>query len=182
MYASFKCHYWEPAYDWLNQWNVYSPNLERNGSNAIFSKWRAIAMAWNGWGNQDPGGLCSDLISWFEWLVYVTSQPVIPSLRVTFGSLQPSRASSPKMTATKDYLALPLKNTPALQANYDTTKRSLVIVDGSPHGISAILAHRERQGQPYKIIAEHRRPKAAMRSPIPIEPMHSFSYGHLRQR
>ena len=31
-------------------------------------------------------------------------------------------------------------------------------------------------------IAEHRRLKAAMRSPIPIEPMHSFSYGHRRQR
>ena len=29
-------------------------------------------------------------------------------------------------------------------AYYDITKRSLVIVDGSPHGISAILAHRER--------------------------------------
>ena len=31
-------------------------------------------------------------------------------------------------------------------------------------------------------MAEHRRPKAAMRSPILIEPVHSFSYGHLRQR
>ena len=32
------------------------------------------------------------------------------------------------------------------------------------------------------LIAGHRRPKAAMRSPIAIEPVHSFSYGHLRQR
>ena len=32
------------------------------------------------------------------------------------------------------------------------------------------------------LLVEHRRPKAAMRSPIPIEPVHSFSYGHLRQR
>ena len=31
------------------------------------------------------------------------------SLTVTFDSLQPSRASSPKMTATKDYSALPLQ-------------------------------------------------------------------------
>ena len=37
------------------------------------------------------------------------SQPVVLSLRVTFDSLQPSRASSPKMTATKDYSALPLQ-------------------------------------------------------------------------
>ena len=32
------------------------------------------------------------------------------------------------------------------------------------------------------IIAELRRPKAAMRSPIAIEPMHLFSHGYLRQR
>ena len=32
------------------------------------------------------------------------------------------------------------------------------------------------------VIAELRRLKAAMRSPIPKEPMHSFSYGHLLQR
>ena len=31
-------------------------------------------------------------------------------------------------------------------------------------------------------IAELRRPKAVLRSPIPIEPMHSFSHGHLDQR
>ena len=31
------------------------------------------------------------------------------------------------------------------------------------------------------ILAEHWQPKAAMRSPTPIEPMHSFSYGHPRQ-
>ena len=37
------------------------------------------------------------------------SQPVVLSLRVTFDSLQPSRASSPKMTATKDYSALLLQ-------------------------------------------------------------------------
>ena len=29
-----------------------------------------------------------------------------------------------------------------------------------------------------RVITELRRPKAAMRNPIPIEPMHSFSYGH----
>ena len=34
---------------------------------------------------------------------------------------------------------------------YDTNKRSLVIVDGSPHGVSAILAQRDQQGLPYKI-------------------------------
>ena len=32
------------------------------------------------------------------------------------------------------------------------------------------------------VLAELRRTKAAMRSPIPIEPMHSFSYVHHRQR
>ena len=37
------------------------------------------------------------------------SQPVVLSLRVTFDLLQPSRASSPKMTATKDYSALLLQ-------------------------------------------------------------------------
>ena len=36
--------------------------------------------------------------------------------------------------------------------------------------------------QKLNFIAEHRRPKAVMRSPIPIEPMHSFSYGQLRRR
>ena len=34
----------------------------------------------------------------------------------------------------------------------------------------------------FSLIAELRRPKAAYRSPIPKEPMHLFSYGHLRQR
>ena len=38
-----------------------------------------------------------------------SSQSVIVSLRVTFDSLQPSRASSSKMTSTKNYPALPLK-------------------------------------------------------------------------
>ena len=42
------------------------------------------------------------------------SSPPLPSsisqlVVVTFDSLQPSRASSPKMTATKDYSALPLQ-------------------------------------------------------------------------
>ena len=32
------------------------------------------------------------------------------------------------------------------------------------------------------LLAALRRPKAAMRSPIPIEPVHLFSHGHLRQR
>ena len=39
--------------------------------------------------------------------MFFSSQPVVLSLRVTFDSLQPSCASSPKMTATKDYSALP---------------------------------------------------------------------------
>ena len=37
------------------------------------------------------------------------AQPVILSFRVTFDLLQPSRTSSPKMTATKDDSALPLQ-------------------------------------------------------------------------
>ena len=45
-----------------------------------------------------------------------------------------------------------LTQTPVM-AYYDTNKRSLVIVDGSPHGVSAILAQRDQQGQPYKIIS-----------------------------
>ena len=31
----------------------------------------------------------------------------------------------------------------------------------------------------FTFTAEHQRPKAAMRSPIPLEPMHLFWYGHL---
>ena len=33
----------------------------------------------------------------------------------------------------------------------------------------------------YYSIAELQRPKAAMQSPIPIEPVHLFSHGHLCQ-
>ena len=40
----------------------------------------------------------------------------ILSLRVTFDSLQPSRASSPKMTSTRIIQRSRSKNTPALQA------------------------------------------------------------------
>ena len=36
---------------------------------------------------------------------------------------------------------------------FDTTKRSMVIVDASPVGISAILAQREKASQHYKVIA-----------------------------
>ena len=45
-----------------------------------------------------------------------------------------------------------LTQTPVM-AYYDTNKRSLVIVDGLPHGVSAILAQREQHGRPYKIIS-----------------------------
>jgi hypothetical protein len=43
-------------------------------------------------------------------------------------------------------------------AYFDTKKRSLVIVDGSPYGISAILAQKEHHSQQYKTFhmqAEH---------------------------
>ena len=69
------------------------------------------------------------------------SQPVVLSLRVTFDSLQPFRASSPKMTTTKDYSALPLQkyaciagyhNAPLLapctrKANWERWARSVAI-------------------------------------------------------
>ena len=59
-----------------------------------------------------------------------------------------------KLPQQKAFEQLKKKLTQApVMAYYDTTKRSLVIVDGSPQGISAILAQRERQGQPYKIIS-----------------------------
>jgi hypothetical protein len=51
-----------------------------------------------------------------------------------------------------------LTSTPVM-AYFDTKKRSLVIVDGSPYGISAILAQKEHHSQQYKILsymqAEH---------------------------
>ena len=36
---------------------------------------------------------------------------------------------------------------------FDTSKRTMVIVDASPVGISAILAQREKDPQQYKVIA-----------------------------
>ena len=45
-----------------------------------------------------------------------------------------------------------------VMAYFDTSKRTMVIVDGSPYGLGAILAQRERQGQQYNIIAYASRP------------------------
>ena len=48
-----------------------------------------------------------------------------------------------------------------VMAYFDTKKQSLVIVDGSPHGISAILAQKESNIQHYKIISYASRYKQA---------------------
>ena len=50
-----------------------------------------------------------------------------------------------------------LTQTPVM-AYFDTSKKTMVIVDGSPFGLGAILARRERQGQQYNIIAFASRP------------------------
>ena len=45
-----------------------------------------------------------------------------------------------------------------VMAYFDTSKRTMVIVDGSPFGLSAILAQGESQGHQYKIISYASRP------------------------
>ena len=66
-----------------------------------------------------------------------------------------------------DRLKKKLTQVPVM-AYFDTNKRSLVIVDASPHGISAILAQRETQEQQqYKMIAY------ASRSLSPVEARYS---------
>ena len=40
-----------------------------------------------------------------------------------------------------------------VMAHFDTKKRSLIIVDGSPYGISAILAQKEHNNHQYKILS-----------------------------
>ena len=59
-----------------------------------------------------------------------------------------------------------LTSTPVM-AYFDTKKRSLVIVDGSPYGISAILAQKEHNSQQYKILSY------ASRSLSPVEKRYS---------
>ena len=56
-----------------------------------------------------------------------------------------------------DKMKKALTQTPVM-AYFDTSKRTMVIVDGSPFGLGAILAQRERQGQQYNIIAYASRP------------------------
>ena len=52
-------------------------------------------------------------------------------------------------------------------AYFDTEKRSLLIVDGSPLGICAILAQREKSGESYRIISY------ASRALSPVESRYS---------
>ena len=59
-----------------------------------------------------------------------------------------------------------LTSTPVM-AHFDTKKRSLVIVDGSSYGISAILAQKEHNSQQYKILSY------ASRSLNPVEKRYS---------
>ncbi|CAB4038381.1 Hypothetical predicted protein [Paramuricea clavata] len=59
-----------------------------------------------------------------------------------------------------------LTSTPVM-AYFDTKKRSLVIVDGSPYGISAILAQKEHHSQQYKILSY------ASRALSPVETRYS---------
>ena len=59
-----------------------------------------------------------------------------------------------------------LTSTPVM-AYFDTKKRSIVIVDGSPYGISAILAQKEKSSQQYKIISY------ASRALSPVEKRYS---------
>ena len=54
-----------------------------------------------------------------------------------------------------------------VMAYFDTKKRSLVIVDGSPYGISAILAQKEHNSPQYKIISY------ASRALTPVEQRYS---------
>ena len=54
-----------------------------------------------------------------------------------------------------------------VMAYFDTKKRSLVIVDGSPYGISAILAQKEHNSHRYKILSY------ASRSLSPVEKRYS---------
>ncbi|CAB4036898.1 Retrovirus-related Pol poly from transposon, partial [Paramuricea clavata] len=54
-----------------------------------------------------------------------------------------------------------------VMAYFDTKKRSLVIVDGSPYGISAILAQKEHHSQQYKILSY------ASRALSPVETRYS---------
>ena len=56
-----------------------------------------------------------------------------------------------------DKMKKALTQTPVM-AYFDTSKRTMVIVDGSLFGLGAILAQRERQGQQYNIIAYASRP------------------------
>ena len=56
-----------------------------------------------------------------------------------------------------DKMKKALTQTPVM-AYFDTSKRTMVTVDGSPFGLGAILAQRERQGQQYNIIAYASRP------------------------
>ncbi|CAB4040925.1 Hypothetical predicted protein [Paramuricea clavata] len=59
-----------------------------------------------------------------------------------------------------------LTSTPVM-AYFDTKKRSLVIVDGSPYGISAILAQKEHHSQQYNILSY------ASRALSPVETRYS---------
>ena len=59
-----------------------------------------------------------------------------------------------------------LTRTPVM-AYFDIKKRSLVIVDGSPYGISAILAQKEHHSQQYKILSY------ASRALSPVETRYS---------
>ena len=57
---------------------------------------------------------------------------------------------------------------------FDTSKRTMVIVDASPVGISAILAQREKDPQQYKVIAY------VSRSLTPVEKRYSQPDGSRR--
>ena len=59
-----------------------------------------------------------------------------------------------------------LTQTPVM-AYFDTSERTMIIVDRSPFELGAILAERERQGQQYNIIAYASRPL------IPVERRYS---------
>ena len=65
-----------------------------------------------------------------------------------------------------EQLKMKLTSTPVM-AYFDTKKRSLVIVDGSPYGISAILAQKEHHSQQYKILSY------ASRALSPVETRYS---------
>ena len=60
---------------------------------------------------------------------------------------------------------------------FDVEKRSMLIVDGSPHGISGILCQRESPQAPYKIVSYASRGLTPVESRYSQTDMEGLSFG-----